>query len=129
MEKHIVPRVKDDDEAIDNLKSCSFNEIKEQVPQLLEWLQDGNWPVSAPIFNYLLPHVNDIEDEILKIFRTDDGVWKYWVLGLISHFPGKISDRILQEVKRIAEHPMRDEIIDEVQQEAIDVLQDLELKR
>lgn len=60
MKKYIIPRTKDDDEAIDNLKSCSFNEIREYIPQLLEWLQDVNWPVSAPIFNYLLPHVNEI---------------------------------------------------------------------
>lgn len=128
MEAHIIPRGKDDQEAIENLKNCSFNEIKEYVPQLLEWLQDGNWPVSTPVFNYLLPHVNDIEDEILKILGTDDGMWKYWILGLISNFPGKVSDRMLQEVKRIAEHPTKDEIADEVQKEAIDVLQDLKLK-
>lgn len=129
MKKHIIPKDKFDKDAIENLKKCSFNEIREYVPQLLEWLQDGNWPVSAPIFDYFLPHVNAIEDEIIKIFNTNDGMWKYWTLRLISRFPGKVNDNLFQEITRMTEHPTKDEIDCEVQQEAAEVLQDLKLRR
>jgi hypothetical protein len=95
---------------------------------LLEWLQDGNWPVSAPIFKFLLPHVNEIEDEIIKIFSTNDGIWKYWVLGLIYHYPEKISNAMLKEIIRIAEHPTYDEINEGAQEEAVEVLAELKSK-
>ncbi|MFD2600657.1 DUF5071 domain-containing protein [Flavobacterium suzhouense] len=110
MTQHIVPRDKWDDKAIENLQNCSFDEVRDKVPALLEWLQDMNWPVAGGIFDFLLPHVNEIEDEIIKIFRTDDGMWKYWILGLIDNYQGKVNERIVNEIVRVYNEPTPDEI-------------------
>ena len=38
---HIIPKGKDDDDFIYNLRKYIVSEIKEYIPQLLEWLQMG----------------------------------------------------------------------------------------
>lgn len=124
--KHIVPKDKFDHESVDNLKKCSFEDIKQYIPALLEWLQDANWPVAGPIFNYFKPHINDIDDEIVKILRTDDEVWKYWILnGLIVGSEVIPNDVLMKEIARIAEHPTQNEIEEEVHEAALDIVKRL----
>ena len=126
--KQILPKDKFDIETAENLKKYSFDEIKEYIPELLVlWLQDFNWPVSKPVSDFLLPYVNEIECEIIKIFSTDDGMWKYWLLRLLSCFPEKLHYKLVQEIMRIAEHPTNDEIDCEVQEEAINFLAELKI--
>ncbi len=123
--KNIVPKDKFDQESVDNLKKYSFEEIEQYIPALLEWLQDANWPVAGPIFNYFKPHINDIDDEIVKILRTDDEVWKYWILGLIDHSEVVPNDVLMKEITRIAEHPTQNEIEEELHEVALDIIKRL----
>uniref|UniRef100_UPI00403EFD00 DUF5071 domain-containing protein n=1 Tax=Paenibacillus sp. Y5S-9 TaxID=3122489 RepID=UPI00403EFD00 len=47
----MLPKDKTDFESVDKL---SNNELEEILPELFEWLQDGNWPISGSVENLLL---------------------------------------------------------------------------
>lgn len=106
--KRLIPKDKFDFETVEKLKNYSFDEIKPIIPNLLEWLQDGNWPISKPVGELLLPFTEKISPEIAQILQGHDSVWKYWILQTF----GKISDNELvqSEIERILKSPTKDEI-------------------
>ena len=116
----LIPKDKFDIEAVEKLNDYSIEELKPIVPALLEWLQDGHWPVSYPIRLYLEKYVKDIQDEILEIFNTDDTEWKHYIL---SFFGNEInSERLISEIKRIATHPTDLEKTDELDEMAKELM-------
>ena len=118
--KDLIPKHKHDHEVISGLKELSFEQIKSIVPELLEWLQDINWPIAGQIVNVLEPFVDQIIPEIIKILKTDDGLWKLWILVTLGRTT--TNPLLLREIERIAKFPSPDEIEDEVNLEAISIL-------
>lgn len=78
--KDLIPKPKHDHEVISELKELSFEQIKPILPQLLEWLQDMNWPIGRSIADVLKPFANRITSEIIKVLRSNDSMWELWVL-------------------------------------------------
>jgi hypothetical protein len=110
--KTLIPKDKFDFETVEKLKNYSFEEIESIIPDLLEWLQDMNWPISRPIADLLIPFSEKISSEILKILQSEDQVWKYWILITFGEI---IKDKIvLDEIERIAKDPAKGEIDEEV---------------
>ncbi|TPG41554.1 DUF5071 domain-containing protein [Flavobacterium pectinovorum] len=110
--KTLIPKDKFDFETVEKLKNYSFEEIEPIIPDLLKWLQDINWPISRPIAEFLIPFSEKISSEILKILKSEDQVWKYWILIIFGEI---IKDKmVLHEIKRIAKDPTKDEIDEEV---------------
>lgn len=118
--KTLIPKDKFDFETVDRLKSCSYDQIESFIPELLEWLQDMNWPISQPIAEYLLPFSEKIAPEILKILQGKDEIWKYWILVTF----GKITkDKlVLEEINRIAKNPTQEETDNEVSEIANEII-------
>jgi len=79
----ILPKNKEDIIFIKNLEKLPIAEVLESVPELLEWLQDGNWPQASLIGNYLSPYLNIIKEPIISILKGNDDIWKYWVLHIM----------------------------------------------
>lgn len=118
--QELIPRHKDDQEVIEQLKKLSFEEIKPIVPDLLEWLQDINWPIAGPVSEVLLPFTDEIAPYIVNILKSHDGIWKLWILTfLLRNTKNPI---FLEELERIAKFPTRDEIEEGVHMEAQDIL-------
>ncbi|WP_439698371.1 DUF5071 domain-containing protein [Mucilaginibacter sp. AW1-7] len=118
--KKLIPKHKHDHDVIAALKGLSFEEIEPIIPELLEWLQDANWPIARPVADILEPFADRIVPEIIKILKTNDGMWKLWVLGYLAR--STTDPLLLNEIERIAKFPSRDEIEDEVNLEAIAIL-------
>ncbi len=118
--RDLVPKHKHDIETAEKLNQYSIEEIRSIVPALLEWLQDANWPVAYPVKLYLAKHVKHIQDEILEVFKTDDALWKYWVLLLLGK--GIDDERLIDEIKRIAVAPTNSEKEEEVDQMARELI-------
>ncbi|CAA9200038.1 hypothetical protein FLA105534_02934 [Flavobacterium bizetiae] len=119
--KTLIPKDKFDFETVEKLTKYSFKDIEPIVPDLLEWLQDINWPISQPIAEFLIPFSEEIAPEILKILKGKDEIWKYWIL---TTFGKNIKNElVLQEINRIAKNPTQDEIdegVDEIANEIND---------
>jgi len=101
----LIPKHKHDTETAEKLKNYSYEEIKPIVPQLLEWMQDMNWPVSRPVSAYLETHIDHISEEILRILRGNDEQWKYWIVIVFG--PSTQNTEVLNEIKRIAFNPTK----------------------
>ena len=119
--KDLIPKDKFDIETAEMLRNYSFKNIHPIVPDLLEWLQDGNWPVSKTVADFLIPFTDDISQEILYILKGTDEVWKYWILLIF----GKTikNEIVINEIKTIAINPTDDEINDGVNDIAIKITQ------
>ena len=84
-----------------------------------------NWPVAYEISKYLVPHVNEIKDELLYILNGDDEMWKYWIIGsLIARASNKPDQELILIIKRIAEYPTKNEKSDCVDEVAIEIIAD-----
>lgn len=119
--KNLLPKDKYDLESVENLKNFSFDEIQPIVPELLEWLQDCNWPVSKPIVNFLIPYTDNISADILEILKGTDEVWKYWIL---SGFGDTITNNlVIGEIKRIAFKPTKNELNEGISEIALELIQ------
>lgn len=117
--KNLIPKDKFDFETVEKLTQYSFEDIEAIVPDLLEWLQDINWPISQPIAEFLIPFSEKIAPEILKILKGKDEIWKYWIL---TTFGKNIKNElVLEEINRIAKNPTQDEIDEEVNEIANEI--------
>ena len=95
----LIPKDKEDVSFIDDLKLMQIEDIRHIVPNLLEWIQDGNWIQAKLIVNYFSPHINEIENEIITILKGNDSTWKYWTLSsLIYHSDVKPSIKLLSVI-------------------------------
>lgn len=53
-QKKYLPQSKDDKDFICYLNKLNAEEIQDDIPILLEWLQDGNWPAAKSIIYFLI---------------------------------------------------------------------------
>ena len=81
--KDLVPKDKHDISNIDKLYSLSDEEMKPIVYDLLEWIQDYNWPVAQELIPLLKEREDIIFPYMSDILRGDDFMWKYWIMDLI----------------------------------------------
>ncbi|SMO93232.1 protein of unknown function [Chryseobacterium rhizoplanae] len=115
--RDLIPKNKGDLSTAEKLTNYSYEELKEIIPNLLEWLQDMNWPVAKPVSEYLESINDKITTELLSIIkRNDDEVWKYWIITIFG--PITQSPIIKNEIIRIATSPKKNEIIEEVDEVA-----------
>ena len=107
MKQNFIPSHKSDLAACEVLRNTSFEIVEPFAMQLLEWVQDINWPVAASVAAYLSPHSVALSDELLEILKSNDHVWKYWVLFHIldaddlPNYPRSLT----AEIERIAYSP------------------------
>ncbi len=110
--KTLIPQHKSDFETVEKLKKYSFEEIEPIIPELLEWLQDGNWPISKEIAGFLIQFSEQISNELVKILKGDDEIWKYWILFT---FRKSIKNQLyLNEIERIIQNPTQSEIENDI---------------
>src|ERR1700754_3950861 len=118
--RKLIPKNKHDHDVIPGLKKLTFDQIKPIVPDLLEWLQDMNWPIARAVADILEPLADKIAPEIIAILKTNDGVWKMWVLINVAR--NTTDPFLLSEIERIAKFPTPDEIEEEADLKAIAIL-------
>lgn len=119
-----LPQSKHDLAAIQTLYNNDISSVDAQLPELLTWLQDINWPVAAPLVEYLRLHfaaLPAMESTLLEILKSDDGVWKYWLivsLGYLFQTPA-----LLKALSDLAHQPSADDKHEEVDIVALEVLE------
>lgn len=76
----LVPQHKADVARAEAAVEAGWPAVSIVLSDLLEWLQDYNWPVAHVLAPFLatiglpaLPHIK-------RILESDDDTWKYWIL-------------------------------------------------
>ncbi|MEM1354850.1 MAG: DUF5071 domain-containing protein [Planctomycetota bacterium] len=122
----LLPKHKSDFESVNNLLALGYPEIAPLLPDLLEWLQDGNWPISNIISEFLTTIPEHTAPLIWNVLRGDDYVWKYWCISqLIRKMPSRLAEQFRSELTRLTESPTVVERQEELDRIAIAAVQDL----
>ncbi|TQV82213.1 DUF5071 domain-containing protein [Denitrobaculum tricleocarpae] len=110
-----IPKDKYDVAAVRRASSVGFPALNPVVPELLEWLQDYNWPVARHVSSLLAAAGPEVAPHIDDALNSDDAIWKFWI---IENLAGKLRPTLWQKlyptIQRIAEHPTAAEIEEEV---------------
>lgn len=73
------------------------------IPMLLEWLKDMNWPGASIIAEYLVSYGQLLTEPIRDVLKSGDMIWIYWVLiSFQNTLSVKIWESLNQELKSIA---------------------------
>ncbi|GMT50101.1 MAG: hypothetical protein IEMM0008_1640 [bacterium] len=126
--ENLIPRDKHDFENVDAIITLGYPAISPIIPQRLEWIQDMNWPIAQKLAPFFSSIGKPILPEIKKILNTTDGIWKYWCL---SEGVGKMPDDVIATIKpeliQLLEKPTKDEIPEEVNLIAHELLDRIEM--
>lgn len=103
----LIPEHKFDTEKVELLNDLTFEQIEPIIRNLLEWLQDGNWPVSRPLGNYLKTlSAEKLGPYLLEILDGNDYEWKYFLIAILGDKVNGVQYQpFLDEIYRIANHP------------------------
>ena len=107
---NIVPASKIDLDACENLARASDDEVIKNISELLQWVQDINWPVAPLICKRLESLGGSLVAPVKNILNGEDDIWKYWVISsLLSEVPSTVVRELRSELEVIAENPSRGE--------------------
>ncbi|MCL6661305.1 DUF5071 domain-containing protein [Paenibacillus amylolyticus] len=123
-----LPRDKSDFEAVSKLNEFSNEELKGIIPELMEWLQDGNWPISKPVEDLLLRLGEDLIPHVKDVLQTQDPQWEYFILvGLIDRLPISHLSMLQTDLVRILESPTPSEILEDLDEVIVELLEKMEV--
>jgi hypothetical protein len=124
--KEFLPRDKFDIERVQKLKELDKNNVIPLLPGLLEWIQDMNWPIAIEIADFLITFPEEITPLIKNVLSTNDGEWKYWCLSyLVRRIPLEYRKLFLNELNKIVESPSLEEKLEELDELAAEILEEL----
>jgi len=122
----LLPRDKSDFVNVRALVAIGYPAVAPVLGELLAWLQDGNWPVSRPIGEFLLTIPGAVAPYVQEVLDGDDLQWKYWcIVRLISEMRPEVAGQFRDELTRLAEFPTAAERLDELDEVAGEVLRKL----
>ena len=105
----LLPKDKHDLERATALVSIGYPAVAPLLPDLLEWLQDGNWPVAHVIGPFLASIGAPLTEDVRRILQSQDHLWKYWILlRIVAHSP-ELATNLYPELVKIAEGDAVDE--------------------
>jgi len=77
---HDLPTDKYDTRGAEALVKRGFPAATPVLPQLLEWIRDGNWPVARVLAPFIATAGTSLVPHAQRILRGDDNTWKYFLL-------------------------------------------------
>jgi len=68
-------------------KAITSGKIKtssSDIPMLIAWLKDMNWPGALEISQFLQSYGNELILPVDTVLKSDDLIWKHWVLAAFA---------------------------------------------
>lgn len=116
----LLPQDKFDNKNIEKLKMLEDKEIKLLIPELLEWLQDYNWPVADDVLQVLLQRENLVVPCVKEILEGPvDVSWFIWLMDLlIPTFTKEHKEEFRENLYKIKNMEVVDEDTEALAEEA-----------
>ncbi|WP_054025013.1 DUF5071 domain-containing protein [Bacillus sp. FJAT-28004] len=119
----LIPKEKSDYECVERLKVAGKEKIIPILPQLLEWLQDMNWPIAQDIEVIISDYEEHLIPHIRVVLESNDGVWKSCLLhGLINGLSNEKLLELKPDLIRMKLSPTRDEVDEELAEQIEELL-------
>lgn len=94
------------------------------LPELLEWLQDCNWPVAHVLAPFLASIGEPLVPHVKRVLESDDDIWKYWVICRLINPSPILAGAFYEELERLANSPTEREAREELNEVAQEVLEE-----
>jgi hypothetical protein len=122
--RNLIPAHKADLERAQAAVRAGYPEVEPILGELVEWLQDYNWPVAHVLAPFLASLGAPLAPHISRVFQTDDCLWKYWVIiFLVRSLPEDAAAGFRPELERLCHTPQPNEKEEELDQQARKVLE------
>ena len=118
----LIPKDKFDTSKIESLSTIRIEAAEPILGALLEWMQDINWPAAQSLMDVLPRFHLGLVPHIQAVFRSNDDIWKCWVLLLLKKFPSETVAMLSEDIKRIALLPTQAEVSEEADAYAQEVM-------
>lgn len=114
----LIPRTKSDVATARRTVALGYPAVAPVLGELLEWLQDYNWPVAK----VLAPFLRDIGAPLIphldRGLLSRDETWKYWLIECVISGNPELFAHYLPQLLRIAQAPTSLEQQNELQEVA-----------
>lgn len=121
----LIPLTKHETEKASALVQLGFPAVEPVVPQILEWLQDLNWPVGFIFQPFLVRIGKPLAPYIRTILAGQDDGWKYSLLAAVVGESTELAQTLRPELERLATSPSAGESKEEVDKIAAEILEEL----
>ena len=101
----LVPKSKSDLETANRAVAAGYPAVKPVLGELVEWLQDYNWPVAHVLAPFLAEIGLPLVPHIDHVFSTTDETWKYWVIECLISHNDDLFEQYKQKLIQFAEQP------------------------
>ena len=102
----LVPKGKGDRDTARAAIEAGYPAVEPVLGEMVEWLQDMNWPVAKILVPFLKTISEPLVPHIWHVLRTDDSEWKRNVIEeLIPELPPEVAEQFRSEIERIATNP------------------------
>lgn len=109
-----IPHDKFDLVAANAAAGADWSQIEQVAEQLLQWVQDVNWPVARVLAPFLAGIGAPLAPHIRRVLAGDDEVWKYSLIGSVVAHSQDLVLALRSELERIAYEPTPSERAEEV---------------
>ncbi|MEK4425992.1 DUF5071 domain-containing protein [Solibacillus sp. FSL K6-1523] len=122
--KELLPRNKFDNDRVEMIKKMDRDKILPLLPNLLEWIQDMNWPVATSVLELLLTFPEEIIPHVQDVLSSDDDNWKWFILHyLVIELPIESRVQFREYLTRVSETPTHNELAEELDEIAKEILE------
>jgi hypothetical protein len=98
----LLPQDKMDTERAEALVALGYPAVIPVLPELMEWLQDTNWPVAQVVAPFLATIGLPLVPYIRQVFATDDEDWKMRVMRRLVETSPAIFDVVQENIREMA---------------------------
>ncbi|NKI93725.1 DUF5071 domain-containing protein [Rhizobacter sp. SG703] len=102
--RQLIPSDKHDVRSAEALATLGYPTIEPVLPQLLEWVQDGNWPVAQALSPLLASVGADLAPHARTVLNGADDTWKYFLIQAVVTKSPALALVLMPELKRLASH-------------------------
>ena len=121
--RDLIPTGKFDVARASAAVDAGYPTVEPILGELLEWLQDCNWPVAGVLLPLLQSVGAPMVPHIWRVLESDDDIWKYWVIGqLLPSLPEGAAAQFRPVLTRLNRHPQAHERAEQLDEIASDVL-------
>lgn len=122
--RDLIPTGKFDLDRARAAVDAGYPAVAPVLGELVAWLQDYNWPVAHVLAPFLASIGAPMVPFIWRVLRSDDDVWKYWVINiLLGALPAAAAAEFRPELERLCYVPQPNELAAELDQQARSVLE------
>ena len=120
----LLPRHKFDNDRVEMIKKMDRDKILPLLPNLLEWIQDMNWPVATSVLELLLTFPEEIVVHVQDVLSSDDDNWKWFILNdLVIKLPIESRVQFREYLTRVSETPTHNELAEGLDEIAKEILE------